>query len=260
MTPALLLNNFQSTGRKVIVITASSLIFLPAAQAEVLLDLRFDDPGKLLEGMENSTRVPAGLAKPISECSELGVGILPEGMETIVSTRDSHYVFRGALDFFLRVKSEGEVSKFALWGWVGPLNLVTTISKPEDGLFVKAATNEALLRTPDRPELQRSLGSKVEAPIPFELGDVMHVALVFETDEEGMTTIGIHLQKGTGPMEVNSGTLNAVIGPFLVPASAPSDPKARFSLKLSREEASQSLDVYRFRIFGQPPAVFPGLE
>jgi hypothetical protein len=195
-----------------------------------------------------------------SECSELGIGVIPEDAGKLLSIKGSNYVFRGAVDFFLRVASDGAIPKFGFWGWVGPISIPLSIQKLEDGLSAKVATTEKLLVIPGETDPRKVLSSKAETPISFEPGEVMHVALVFDTDDEGMTTVKIYLQKGTGPMQVDSGTLNAMVGPFSVSASGAPEPKARFSLKLSQMEASQSMDVFRFRIFGNAPDVFPGLE
>lgn len=293
--------------RAFLVAAAVLALASPAPAVEALLDLRFDDPEKLLVDMENTTRLSAGFAAPkatlasgtggratlqiitkndkkavdaqgfsainspapgmrirldaTSACEELGLTIHADESWDIATKKDTHHAFNGGMDFFIRMTSDGASGPgFTLWNWIGPLTLTLRVPKPEDGVMVRASVAEGALKIPEESEARKSVSANSETPISFAPGEIMHVALVFHTNDEGMTTIRAHLQQGTGAMEANDTTLNATVGPFLLPTAAPSEAKARFSFKLSNKGEAQSLDIFRFRVFNEAPEVFPGLE
>lgn len=196
-----------------------------------------------------------------SKYAELGLGIQSDEISFYKEdTASGHANIHGAIDFFLKVGAGSGTPQFNFWAYLAPMTIVMRVDSKEGmGLSARLVTKDSVLKLPNAPDKRATLTSRNVREVPFELDQVMHVALAFKTAADGAITVQIFSQKGTGPMKADAETLNAEIGPFFLEA-APDFSKSRFVLRLNKAEGGQTLDALRFRAFSTPPDLFPGLN
>lgn len=202
---------------------------------------------------------PAG-----SSAKNIGVAVLPtSGATSLSAIYKGNNVFDGGFDFFFRLQKDSTegLPRLVFHSRLGPFEIGLKASPKQDGIELTFLTKDSILeRVDSKGGPKVVVYGKIANPVPLESGELYHLAVLFKTASDGVTTIEVFLEKGVGDIHPESTTgLNASVDFKITKPAAEAPTVGRSTLTLGAQEFSQTLDLALFRIYAPAPNVFPGL-
>ncbi len=203
--------------------------------------------------------------------------IVPEGQETsfagFAEVKDGKIFLNGAFDVFFRYEEKRAVASVPvphLISLIGDGRLRMFVESDSEGLMAARILAEKAHEDDDNVVFDTDLdGEADEARAETTLvnavpigTDPYHLAVTFQTDDEGTVTVRVYVKQGSGEIHTESEDNLASEGRFRILSK---DEGLKFTEKFklgpqSRQRADEIvLDLAAFRIFDTTPKVFPAL-
>lgn len=195
----------------------------------------------------------------------IGLGVAPNDIASslsgFVTYKEGRALIDGAFDFFVRFNAEGmSQPKFGIWGKAGALGFNLNIVPTEQKAALKIFTSKKSLDADGTGTPQKAgIEVRSETQVFFETDAIYHVAVSWQTNPEGLITMTVSMQQGTGPMNAEETTV-AAIRNFAIIGEEDRAMPDKITLNLGRSAQIQTMDLAAFRIFRPAPTVFPGID